>query len=223
MKRHDWAYFCWPGLWSLWRQGAVSGFLLAFGAGLSLNLLLLSTLVYTEMLTPPVRNYGWLVLAVVWIGAAVGSYGWRRWQDVRRKQSDQNDLLATATVEYLRGNWYQAELSLWQALKHDRRDVDALLMLAAICRHTDRLDEAQRQLDELELLERSGKWQAEIAAERRLIARKRNRTTNETDAAAPASNRDEPREPQTDQLAPIDGAGEQTSQIGVDISGHRAA
>lgn len=223
MNRDHWAYHCWPGLWPLWHQGAVSGFLLALGTGLLLNLLLLATFVYTEILSPPVRTYGWIALGVVWMVSAVGSYGWHRWRHLHREMGDQNDLLAAATVEYLRGNWYQAELSLWQALKRDRRDVDALLMLATICRHTDRLDDAQRQLDDLELLERSAKWQAEIAHERKLIARKRNQAAQETVPAPAASDTGDGANPQTNQPQSMDSASEQKSHNHVDISSKQAA
>lgn len=226
MGNHHWAYFCWPGLRPLWTQGAVSGFLLAFGAGLLLNLLLLATFVYSEMLTPQVRGYGWIALAVVWVGSAVGSYGWNRWRHVRRQQFDQNDLLATATVEYLKGNWYQAELPLWRLLKIDRRDVDALLMLAAICRHTNRLEEATRQLDELELLERAQKWTAEIALERKLIARKQSRLAEETNNNIEASEHQlSPDEPthQAERMDDAAATGEQKSHNNVDKTSLRAA
>ena len=49
-------------------------------------------------------------------------------------------------------------------------------MLATMLRHTGRLDEANRQLDQIELIEHSRQWELEINRERQLSADARKNT-----------------------------------------------
>lgn len=81
--------------------------------------------------------------------------------------------LAAAIDEYLRGKWYEAERLLRQQMRREKKDAEAMLMLATLCRHTGRLEEAERRLDELAALEAARKWEVEIAAERKLLDRHR--------------------------------------------------
>jgi len=168
--RAPWAKYLWPGLPQLWLDGAWSGLALAIGSAALLNLLLLSTFVWVELLAPPVLLVGWLAVGAVWIGSAGLAYltGKRRGSD--RQAASTEDLFRHALGEYLRGNWYEAETVLGRLLRCEPRDIEARLMLASLLRHTRRLQEARQQLIRLERLEGCEKWSLEIGTERTLIA-----------------------------------------------------
>jgi len=174
--RKQWWWLAWPGLRHVWLHHSYPALALAVGSTLLLNLLLAAELVWTEWLSSAARSVGWGVVLGVWSVAA----GVTWWTMVRERRlaassgdSAECDPLAAATEEYLQGKWYEAERLLRQQLRRNKKDVEAHLMLATLCRHTGRLDESERRLDELEALEAAAKWQVEIAAERKMIQRRR--------------------------------------------------
>jgi hypothetical protein len=159
----------WPGLAPLWWRGQWPGLVeaLAFAAGL--NLLLVATLVWPEWFQRPWASAGWFVLSGVWLVAC-----WRNWRKLPTLVDDRIDaatqgLFTQAQIEYLKGNWYDAEKLLKQLLQHRPRDIEGLLLQATLLRHTRRLDEAAIMLDKLERLNGSGRWVLEIAQERQRI------------------------------------------------------
>src|SRR5665213_873096 len=104
MRGASWALCLWPGLPQLWRRGDWSGLALALGFSLLLNLVLLTTLVWTELVSPPVEKTAWMALGGVWLASAVLS-----WRSLRRspqlKRGTNQDLFPQAIREYLKGNW----------------------------------------------------------------------------------------------------------------------
>jgi len=174
--RKNWWWLAWPGLRHVWLHQSYPALALAVGSTLLLNLLLAAEFVWTEWLSSSARSAGWLTVLGVWSVAAAVTW-WtmarERRQAADNRESADNDPLAAATDEYLQGKWYEAERLLRQQLRRNKKDVEAHLMLATLCRHTGRLDESERRLDELEALEAAGKWEVEIAAERKMIQRRR--------------------------------------------------
>ena len=170
MRRTTWAKYLWPGLPQLWADGAWSGLALAVGSAALLNLLLLSTFVWIELLGGKLLAFGWLVAGAVWaVSAALACLSDKRRRGQRQANSTE-DLFRHALGEYLRGNWYEAETTLGRLLRYEPRDVEARLMLATLFRHTRRWPEARQQLLRLERLEGCEKWILEIGAELNLLA-----------------------------------------------------
>src|SRR5262249_27422400 len=151
-----------PGLRSLWLHNSYPALALAVSAALLLNLLLSAEFVWTEWLSTTARLVGWLSVLAIW--SVASGVTWhamvRERKDATKPASDtpQADALAAVIDEYLQGKWYEAERLLRQQIRRNRKDVEALLMLATLCRHTGRLDEAVRRLDELAALEAADKW-----------------------------------------------------------------
>ena len=177
----------WPGLPQIWRQGAWSGLGLAVGFAVLVNLSLATTLLWSELFTPEVRNALWGGVGIVWlISAILGRIGEHRERE--REQSgpagtaDTPDRYLEARDHYLKGNWFEAEQVLGDLLHRDPWDTDARLMLATLLRHTGRADEASRQLDRLERLEGSEKWALEICRERERL-QEAGRSTGQAGAA----------------------------------------
>jgi len=168
MGRMSWAVYGWPGLPHLWRRGAWSGLAVAVGFAVVLNLALVSSLVWTELelLGAASRGPMWLAVAILWIGSAVGSFGWDRRHPEADPAAREDDTFGEALDHYLQQNWYEAQRSLVRLLRRDPRDPDARLMLATVLRHSGRLDEATGQLDRLGRMEGSRKWEYEIDQQR---------------------------------------------------------
>lgn len=170
MHRAAWAVYLWPGLPQLWLDGAFSGLLMAIGCGALLNLLLLSSYVWSELLTPSQLSIGWIAAAAVWLLAAVVSLRGRRRRQNWKTAPAAVDLFRSAISEYLKGHWYEAESLLGRLLTANAGDAEARLLWATLLRRTRRYAEAKTQLNLLERLDGAARWQEEIAREYRRLA-----------------------------------------------------
>lgn len=172
--RRLWLAYLWPGLPRLWARGSWSALAVAVGFAALVNLALLSSLVWSELLAPSVRTACWTAVALVWGISAVFCYGWdRRGQAAGARSGVAQGRFDEAMGHYLQGNWFEAERVLVGLLRQDPRDTEARLMIATLLRHTGRSDEAARQLDQLERLEDARRWEWEIGRERAFLAEAR--------------------------------------------------
>jgi uncharacterized protein HemY len=196
MGRRPWPTYLWPGLPQiLCGSGSWAGLALAFGFAVLVNLALASTLVWSELFATGFRSSVWVAVLIVWGTSALVSYR----SDRRSRSSSQAPPAAGAFAEavdqYLKGNWFQSERVLSTLLAENPRDVDARLTLATLLRRTGRLAEAERQLDRLERLDGSKKWELEIRRERQLFEEASPQTPDdESVPATEAAKSDWPRE-----------------------------
>lgn len=161
--------YLWPGLLPLTRYPSLWGGVSCVAFATLFNLALAGTILWPELFSATARTVTWVLVAIVWGGAAGYTAVWNR-RDQRRSQVDLNcDLLPRAMEQYLKGNWFETEHLLGRILRKNPRDVDAALMLATLWRRTERYEEAQRLLDRLSRLEAAAKWQLEIEREKRLL------------------------------------------------------
>lgn len=160
--------YIWPGLPTILATGSWLGLAWAAGFAVLINLLVLASLWWPELMTSHVRNGLWLATAIFWGGATVASL-----RAVRGPNPEEDSVaeatFSDATKLYLRADWFGAERILIDLIRKNPRDVDAGLMLATLWRHTGRIDEASQQLDRLELLDGARKWILEIHQERKHI------------------------------------------------------
>jgi hypothetical protein len=185
-----WAIGMWPGLPQLWRRGDWSGLALALGFALLLNLVLLTTFVWTELVAPPVAVTAWTAVVGFWLVSLIGS--WRTGVELPGTTTAQEDLFPTAIAEYLKGNWYDVEQICQRMLRRNDRDVDAQLLLATASRHTVRYNEAQRRLEQLATLDAAGKWAWEIRDEFERLQSARQAVSTAAAASAEQSAETEP-------------------------------
>ncbi len=174
MGRKPWAVYLWPGLPQIWTQGSWSGLASAVGFAALLNLAVMASLLWSELLTPGVRNLVWLAVVVIWGSSAVFSYWWDSRPPSPPDKGSAKDPFIEALNHYLKGNWFESEHVLLGLLAKSPRDLDAGLMLATLLRRTGRFDEAGSQLDRLERLDGSEKWELEIVRERELLEEARS-------------------------------------------------
>ncbi len=170
MRRMPWCFYLWPGLPQMWLHGNWSGLVIALGAAALLDVLLLISFGWTELIGESLRNILWPIFAVAWIAAIVWSRRQCRRQVVVESLERKEDPFHEALDHYLKGDNYQAEQILEGLLRRNVRDLDARLMLATLLRRDKRLDEATEHLDILGCFEGGEKWELEIQQERNLLA-----------------------------------------------------
>ena len=160
----------WPGLPQLWMAGDWSGLALAVGFACLVNLLLLTTLHWTEWLDAGLKIAGWTAVGVLWCASAVSGWRWMACREQTAARLRQEDLFPRALGEYLKGNWYEAEAACHEMLRRTTGDVEARLLLATLLRRTRRFAEARGQLEQLTRLDAAAAWQAEIDSENERLA-----------------------------------------------------
>jgi thioredoxin-like negative regulator of GroEL len=150
-----------------------------------LNVALASSLVWSELFPAGVRSLVWVSVLVIWVGSAVFSYRKDGQNHPPQDASPLKETFAVALDHYLKGNWFESEHVLQKLLVGNPRDVDVRLMLATAWRRAGRFSEAATQLDQIECLDGSDKWELEIDRERRLIHQGRTEQASEPAAADP--------------------------------------
>ena len=160
----------WPGYDGLTRYGRWTFLFVALAFAFILNLFIVLNFYWTAYLTPTQRNGLLATLAVAWITLGLIAGVKRRSIENEQTADEKENKFPEATIQYLRGNWYETEQILLTLLAKNPRDVESLLMQATLYRHTKRYAEATAVLDKLQLLEDASRWFIEIETERRLIA-----------------------------------------------------
>ncbi len=161
----------WPGLAPLWWRGAWSGLYEAAAFTLGFNLLLVATFIWPQWIAAPWPLLAWAGLCMFWVVAC-----WRAWRNLPRLMDSRPDsqseaLFTRAQAEYLKGNWYDAQKQVEQLLTRRPRDVEGLLLLATLQRHSERTRAAEQTLDKLERLDGAERWTLEIHHERLQLKR----------------------------------------------------
>ena len=157
--------FLFPGVGGLFRYGRWSFLAVALAFFLALDLLLVVNFFWTNCLTPQGRYSSVIVFTLVWFLLAQIS-GYCEKMLLRRREADsKRNFFADAQVQYLQGNWFEAECFLNEILKRNPRDPEALLMLATLFRHTHRFEESRRILLKLQNFDEARKWFVEIETE----------------------------------------------------------
>jgi hypothetical protein len=164
-----WITVLWPGLPQLWLRGEVSALGLAIGFSALLNLSILSTWGWTELLSLPLLLVSWCGVALIWLVSLVGGVVQLPRLCSVSAFDPTGDLFRAAQGEYLRGNWFEAELALNQLLERNPSDADARLMLATLLRRIGQPSEAAENLRRLAKSVGADKWQLEIARQERLL------------------------------------------------------
>jgi hypothetical protein len=164
-----WATRIWPGLPRIWSLGSWSGLAEAVGFAFVVNLAVLGSFCWVELLPSGLLTLVWLVVGLFWLGSALfwcGSSGQGRSEPDNVSETES---FSGAIEHYLRGNWYEAQRVLGSLLRRNPRDMEAGLMWATVLRHAGRIHEASEQLDRLERFEAHHKWGMEIRQERELL------------------------------------------------------
>lgn len=155
-------------------------FALAFSV--VLNVLVLATVVWPAWLESRLKFACALTAAGLWIAALWETRGELRRLAAEReaRESDEpieppknqdigEDLLRSAQVSYLRGDWIAAERDLRRAIRRDADDFEARFWLVSVLRRAGRTGQAERLLQRVESRDAARGWRTEVRDERRRL------------------------------------------------------
>ena len=157
-------YCLWPGLPQLWHDGQWLGLGLALGFAAVANVALLATFIWSEWLPFWGVVVSWLATVACYVGGVTLAVkqGYGLAEPVAESEPD---AFPEARIEYLRGNWYQAEALCRRLLDRNDHDAESHLLMVGVLRRTNRYREARRQLTLLASLETAEPWRHEIENE----------------------------------------------------------
>lgn len=184
MRRLRWALIVWPGLPQLWLAGSSSGLALAAGFAGLVNLVFVSTRLWTEWLSPEARALVFIATAVVWVGSTVYARRWLANWHRNTNFADDEGLFNVAQSEYLKGNWFEAEAALRRLIAANSRDIEGRLLFASLLRQTGRFPEVGEQIAKLKRTDGSEHWQLEISRLEQRIATQQQQQTETDDEQA---------------------------------------
>jgi hypothetical protein len=162
---------CWPGLRGVWLAGQPLALFWAAACAVLLNLGLVATFVWPQLLSAQTVQIIWSAVAAIWLGSA-----WYQFRQARRQAdapaftATEDALFIQAQGEYLKGNWEQAEWMLRRRLASDSRDVESRLLLLTLYRRRRRTDLVSEQLRLLKRLDGAAAWSDEIERESRFLS-----------------------------------------------------
>ncbi|MDX1964272.1 MAG: hypothetical protein SFX18_14050 [Pirellulales bacterium] len=165
MQPAHWAIL-WPGLPELWQGGDFSALIQAVIFSGLLNLCILSTWVWLDLLPGAAWIGAWLILTGFWIISCYSNA--RALQKLAYISSGETsaNLFIQAQTEYLRGNWFEAENHVERLLQRRSNDVEARLLLVAIYRESGHFQAATQELAIVETLSDAAGWRFEILREK---------------------------------------------------------
>lgn len=191
----------WPGLPELWWRGRLSAFPVAAGFAIAVNFVLITRFLYPEWLPSGLTAMAFWVGIIAWGFLIVRSVRELPELVAPRAISEAPDEFPAAHTAYLRGDWSLAERHLNEVLAIEHRDPPALLMLAAVYRHTDRLESAELLMTEIGRLEAADSWFLEVSTERKRLDLAFAVGEEELNSDSEKSNENGPASPDSQQMA----------------------
>ncbi|MCC9658586.1 tetratricopeptide repeat protein [Rhodopirellula halodulae] len=168
--KHYWTCL-WPGMSELWWRGRLSALPSAIAFAVVVNSLLIAKFIYPGWISGALVMLACWILFAAWVVLTIRSIRELPLLLTPRQVSEQPDRFAEAQAAYLTGNYAQAEEALTAGLSIEPRDPPALLMLAAVLRHTGRLNAAEVLLNEIPKLDSAKAWMLEWESERARLER----------------------------------------------------
>jgi len=181
----------WPGMPWLWLRGSVGGLVLAVAFAVVLDVAIVATWVWSELVDLQVSIGLWTAAAAVWLVATVSAVAAFPPPIPQARDEAADALYMKARDAYLARDWLAAETKLRALLVRAPTDGEAQLLLATLLRRVGRRDEAKTALEKLSRSDSGAAWQAAIAREMELLSRgSQNDTDREDDEAVARSPRD---------------------------------
>ena len=173
----------WPGLPWLWLRGSRAGLVLALAFAVALDVGILTTFIWPDLVELPVTFAVWAGVCVIWLASTVSAVAAFPPSIARPRAADVDPLFVQSRNAYLARDWFTAETRLRDLLKVAPTDGEAQLLLATLLRRVGRLAEARDALEKLSASDTGARWRTAIAAERTRIATAR-RGDSDTDEPA---------------------------------------
>ncbi|MFM8892024.1 MAG: tetratricopeptide repeat protein [Planctomycetia bacterium] len=191
----------WPGMPWLWLRGSLLGLVLALAFAVILDVAVLTTWIWSELIDVRLSLAVWTATAAIWLAGTASAVTGFPPPIPRGRDAAAEKLFLQARDAYLCRDWLAAETKLRTVLAMAPTDGEAQLLLGTLLRRAGRTDEAVAAFESLARSDAGGPWRVEIARELRRIA-----------AAVQSGSRDEP------VVLPLrpDGSGDSATDAGVE-------
>jgi tetratricopeptide (TPR) repeat protein len=155
----------WPGLPWLWLRGSMAGLVLALATAVSLNVAVVTTFIWGDLVELPFTIAVWTATGVVWLVSTVSAVATFPPPLARPPSAEVDPLYVAARDAYLARDWTRAESRLRELLAFSPTDGEAQLLLGTLLRRVGRLDEARGALEKLAASDAGSRWRQATAAE----------------------------------------------------------
>jgi hypothetical protein len=155
----------WPGLPWLWLRGSFAGLVLAVAFAITLDVAVITTLIWSELVEISFALTVWTITAILWLVSMVSALASFPPPLRRPAPAEVDPLFVRARSAYLARDWVVAETRLRELLSLAPTDGEAQLLLATLLRRTGRRDEARRALEKLSQSDSGTRWSRAITAE----------------------------------------------------------
>lgn len=170
----------WPGLPWLWLRGSLGGLVLALAFAVLLDMAIVTTWIWSELVGLPVSIGIWTATIAVWIVATASAASSFPAPIPRDPDAAADTLFVKARDAYLARDWLTAETRLRAVLALAPTDGEAQLLLATLLRRVGRKAEAKRALEQLSRSDSGAPWQTAIARELVLLEHDRRDAESES-------------------------------------------
>ncbi len=155
----------WPGLPWLWLRGSIAGLILALAFAVALDMAILLTWVWTELVATEFALGLWAATAGVWAVATLSAVTTFPPPLPTGRNEAAEALFVAARDAYLARDWLAAETKLRGLLVVAPTDGEAQLLLATLLRRVDRRAESRAAFEKLSRSDAGRPWQAVIRRE----------------------------------------------------------
>ena len=203
MQLFAWTTCLWPGLSRLWVGGKWLGLFSSLMFAVLLNVAMTCQFIWTDVIAPEMMLGLWSIVGLIWVIGILDGVQYMisnkpiatdvsdsvsdEQQSSPRETEEPIDLFIEARDAYLQGNWIKASEVASQLVEQDRRDVAAWLLLIAVNRRCNEIEEASRLLKLLTSQAGSsienGNWTLQVRQEATLIEQARTRLQGDGVAA----------------------------------------
>ena len=159
----------WPGLPWLWLRGSFAGLVLAIAFAVTVDVAILTTFIWSDLVEFSFTLAVWTATAIVWIVSTVSAVAAFPPLLPQRLAAEIDPLFVRARAAYLARDWVVAETRLRELLGLAPTDAEAQLLLVTLLRRSGRRDEARRGLEKLSQSDSGARWSRVIASERARI------------------------------------------------------
>ena len=155
----------WPGLPWLWLRGSLMGLVLAIAFAVTLDVAVVTTWIWCELVELPVAIGIWTATAAILVVGTVSAVQAFPPPIQLGRDAATDALFVAARDAYLARDWTGAESQLRTLLMRAPTDGEAQLLLATLLRRVGRPAEARAALQKLSRADSGAPWQAAIERE----------------------------------------------------------
>ncbi|MFM8704221.1 MAG: tetratricopeptide repeat protein [Planctomycetia bacterium] len=164
----------WPGMPWLWLRGSLAGLVLAVAFGLAVDVAVVTTWIWSELVDFRLTLALWTATAVVWLASTASAITSFPPPIPRGRDAAADALFVKARDAYLARDWLAAETKLRALLDLAPTDGEGQLLLGTLLRRVGRLDEATAALETLSRSDSGAPWRSAVARElERIVAARR--------------------------------------------------